>query len=86
MLALWGGASGAIYTLGMVRAVQRFAGPARAIGIAGLNTAYLLGGAIGAPLAGLALERLPNWGLPVSLAAVALGGGVELARRLRRQA
>ncbi|HZH46483.1 MAG TPA: MFS transporter [Roseococcus sp.] len=85
VLALWGGASGAIYTLGMIRAVRRFAGPARAIGIAGLNTAYLLGGALGAPAAGLALERLPGWGLSVLLAAVALGGGVALARAIRHQ-
>lgn len=83
-LALWGGASGAIYTLGMVHAVQRFAGPSRAIGMAALNTAYLLGGALGAPLAGLALERLPSWGLPVMLAAVGLAGGAVLAGLLRR--
>lgn len=84
LLAAWGGAAGAIYTLGMVSAVQRFAGPARAFGMAGLNTAYLLGGAIGAPVAGLALETLPGWGLPVMLAVLALGGGVALAQRKLR--
>ncbi len=83
VLAVWGGASGAIYTLGMVRAVQRFAGPARALGMAGLNTASLLGGAIGAPVAGLALETLPGWGLPVLLALLGLGGCVALARSVR---
>lgn len=79
VLAIWGGAAGAIYTLGMVRAVQRFAGPARAIGMAGLNTAYLLGGALGAPLGGLLLEAVPGWGLPVAVAVVALGGGLALS-------
>lgn len=79
VLAVWGGAAGAIYTLGMVRAVQRFAGPARALGMAGLNTAYLLGGALGAPLGGLLLEAVPGWGLPVALAGVALGGGLGLS-------
>jgi len=79
VLAVWGGAAGAIYTLGMVRAVQRFAGPARALGMAGLNTAYLLGGAIGAPLGGLLLETSPGWGLPVALAVVALAGGLGLS-------
>ncbi|TCH96692.1 MFS transporter [Roseococcus sp. SYP-B2431] len=79
VLAVWGGAAGSIYTLGMVRAVQRFAGPARALGMAGLNTAYLLGGALGAPLGGLLLESVPGWGLPVALAAVALGGGLALS-------
>jgi len=79
VLAVWGGAAGAIYTLGMVRAVQRFAGPARALGMAGLNTAYLLGGAIGAPLGGLLLETTPGWGLPVALAVVALVGGLSLS-------
>jgi MFS family permease len=79
VLAVWGGAAGSIYTLGMVRAVQRFAGPARALGMAGLNTAYLLGGAFGAPLGGLLLEAVPGWGLPVVLALIALGGGVALS-------
>ncbi|UPY37540.1 MFS transporter [Sediminicoccus sp. KRV36] len=79
VLAVWGGAAGAIYTLGMVRAVQRFAGPARALGMAGLNTAYLLGGAIGAPLGGLLLEAVPGWGLPLAVSVVALGGGLALS-------
>lgn len=86
VLALWGGAAGAIYTLGMVRAVQRFAGPARALGMVGLNTAYLLGGAAGAPLAGLLLDTLPGFGLPVALALLALAGGGALARGLARAA
>jgi MFS family permease len=84
LLAIWGGAAGAIYTLGMVRAVQRFAGPTRALGMAGLNTAYLAGGALGAPAAGLMLETLPGWGLPVALAVVALVGGLALARTALR--
>nr|WP_314074145.1 MFS transporter [uncultured Roseococcus sp.] len=87
VLAIWGGAAGSIYTLGMVHAVQRFAGPARALGMAGLNTAYLLGGAVGAPLGGLLLEAVPGWGLPVALATVALGGGLALSiAALRRGA
>jgi MFS family permease len=84
VLAVWGGAAGAIYTLGMVRAVQRFAGPARALGMAGLNTAYLLGGAAGAPVAGLLLDGLPGFGLPVALALLALAGGVALSRAALR--
>jgi MFS family permease len=84
VLAVWGGAAGAIYTLGMVRAVQRFAGPSRALGMAGLNTAYLLGGAAGAPVAGVLLDTMPGWGLPVALAVFALAGGVALARAATR--
>ena len=79
VLAAWGGAAGSIYTLGMVRAVKRFAGPARAMGIAGLNTAYLLGGAIGAPLGGLLLQSAPAWGLPSFIAVTALVAGAGLA-------
>jgi len=79
LLAVWGGAAGAIYTLGMVRAVQRFAGPARAMGMASLNTAYLVGGAIGAPMGGLLLQALPGWGLPAAMAVVALAAGAALA-------
>ncbi len=84
LLAVWGGAAGAIYTLGMVRAVQRLAGPTRALGMAGLNTAYLAGGALGAPASGIMLETLPAWGLPVALALVALAGGLALARTALR--
>lgn len=83
VLTVWGGASGAIYTLGMVRAVQRFAGPARALGMAGLNTAYLLGGATSAPLAGLALGHGPAWALPLLLALIGLAGCIALARAVR---
>jgi MFS family permease len=85
VLAVWGGAAGSIYTLGMVRAVQRFAGPARALGMAWLNTAYLLGGALGAPLGGLLLEAVPGWGLPAALTTVALGGGMALSMAARRR-
>ncbi|MCX7932468.1 MAG: MFS transporter [Rhodovarius sp.] len=84
VLAVWGGAAGAIYTLGMVRAVQRFAGPARAIGMAGLNTAYLLGGAIGAPVAGVVLERGGDAALTGAVALLALAGGAGLAALSRR--
>ena len=80
VLALWGGAAGAIYTLGMVRAVQRFAASTRALGLAGLNAAYLLGGTLGAPVAGGLLEWLPAWGLPLGIAVMALGAGLALAR------
>ena len=79
VLAVWGGAAGSIYTLGMVRAVQRFAGPARAMGMASLNTAYLLGGALGAPIGGLLLQSTPAWGLPAVIATVAVAGGAVLA-------
>ncbi|RVT92323.1 MFS transporter [Rhodovarius crocodyli] len=79
LLSVWGGAAGAIYTLGMVRAVQRFAGPARAMGMAGLNTAYLTGGAIGAPLGGLVLQAMPGAGLSVALAVLALSAGLGLS-------
>lgn len=79
VLALWGGAAGAIYTLGMVRAVRRFAGPARAMGMAWLSTAYLMGGSLGAPLGGLMLQSLPGWGLPAAIALVTLAAGATLA-------
>jgi len=62
VLAVWGGAAGSIYMLGMVHAVQRFAGPARTLGMALLNTAYLLGGALGAPLGGWRWRRFRDGG------------------------
>jgi hypothetical protein len=52
--------------------------------MAGLNTAYLLGGAAGAPVAGVLLDTMPGWGLPVALAMFAVAGGVALARAATR--
>jgi predicted MFS family arabinose efflux permease len=82
VLALFGGAGGAFYTLGMVSAAARLAGPGRTVVVSGLNTAYLLGGALGAPAAGLLLHAAPA-ALPWALAAVLLGAGLGVARGLR---
>jgi hypothetical protein len=51
--------------------------------MAGLNTAYLLGGACGAPVAGAVLDLAPAGGLSLLLAIVALGGTAALARAVR---
>lgn len=58
---IWGGVGGALYTLTMVRVAHQFKGPDTAAGTAAMITGYTLGGAVGPPVSGLALQAL---GLP----------------------
>jgi hypothetical protein len=88
-LALFGGASGALYTLGLVAAAQRARAGTRGAALAGLNLAYLAGAVAGAQGGGLVLAAapgfavaglaLPTLGLSVVLALVVLPAALLLA-------
>jgi MFS family permease len=80
-LAVLGGAGGALYTLGMVHAAARFAGPGQPVAMAGLNIGYLGGGMLGAPAAGALLAAAPA-ALPWAMAAFVLAVGLGVARRM----
>ncbi len=80
-LAVLGGAGGALYTLGMVHAASRFAGPGQPVAMAGLNIGYLGGGMLGAPAAGALLAAAPGL-LPWAMAAAVLAVGLGVARRM----
>lgn len=79
MLAVWGAAASAFMTTAFIALATRLSGAARATAIAGLNAAYLLGGAVGAPAAAAMQAVLPSGLLPAVLAA-----GVALALLMPR--
>jgi hypothetical protein len=94
-LALFGGAGGALYTLGLVAAARRARGGTRGAALAGLNLAYLAGAVVGAQGGGLVLAAapgfalagvpLPTLGLSVVLALVVVPAALWLARGASRR-
>ncbi len=80
---VWGGVGGALYTLTMIRVAHLFHGQDTAAGSAAVITGYTLGGALGPPVSGAALQALGAPGLCVWLAALALGV-MACARRVHR--
>ena len=71
---IWGGVGGALYTLTMVRVAHQFKGADTAAGTAAMITGYTLGGALGPPVSGLALQwlGLPGLGLWLAILSVAV--------------
>ncbi|HKB53546.1 MAG TPA: MFS transporter [Ramlibacter sp.] len=80
---VWGGVGGALYTLSMVQVARRFAGRATAGGAAAMITGYTLGGTLGPPASGTALQVGGLAGLAAALALLALGA-LWGARRVER--
>lgn len=89
LVALWGAAGAALYTLAMVEIGRRHVGgdPAAADGEALVDStgvlvlAYTAGGMVAPPLAGLMIDLAPRFGLAAALAAVALAGLLALRPR-----
>jgi MFS family permease len=69
---VWGGVGGALYTLAMVQVAHRFAGRATAGGAAAMITGYTLGGTLGPPASGSALDWFGVPGLAALLSLLAL--------------
>lgn len=69
---VWGGVGGALYTLSMVQVAHRFAGRATAGGAAAMITGYTLGGTVGPPASGSALDWFGVPGLAGLLSLLAL--------------
>jgi hypothetical protein len=92
-LALFGGAGGALYTLGLIAAARRARAGTRGAALAGLNLAYLAGATVGAQAGGLILAAspgfallsvpLPTLGLSAAIALLVLPSAVLLARGAR---
>lgn len=68
----WGGIYYAIYTLALVRLGEQFSGAALVAGNAACGAAWGIGGILGAPVAGAAMDWVGTLGFPVSMA-VAFG-------------
>ncbi len=83
--AVWGGVGGALYTLTMIRVAHEFGARSTAGGAAAMILGYTLGGAIGPPASGAALQAAGSVGLAVLLSGVA-GCALLAAQRLPRTA
>jgi MFS family permease len=70
MLFLWGGAMAGLYSLALARLGERFEGPALAQANATFISCYSIGGLVGPPGAGAAMDRWGPDGLPYGVALV----------------
>ncbi|WP_395446364.1 MFS transporter (plasmid) [Aminobacter sp. UC22_36] len=64
---LWGGASFGIYTMALIQLGERFTGQALIAGNAGFALAWGIGGIVGSPATGLAIQLIGHQGLPLAL-------------------
>ena len=83
-LAGLGGASGALYTLAVIRAGATGSALDAMGVIAGVGVVYSLGSVIGPAAGGFALTWAPDWGLPWMLAAAGAAGLAAVARLDRK--
>jgi len=84
LLLVWGGVSFAIYSVGLALLGQRFKGGDIARANAALTGVYTLGGMIGPPIAGGALDFVGKPGFGLSLAACYAIAGIGALLALRR--
>lgn len=68
MVFLWGGVTFGIYTMSLIELGTRFAGETLIAGNAAFAVVWGIGGIIGAPATGLAMQVVGDQGLPWSLA------------------
>jgi len=68
MLFAWGAASFGIYTIALIQLGERFSGQALIAGNAAFALVWGLGGIVGSPAAGMAMQLVGHQGLPLSLA------------------
>jgi MFS family permease len=63
----WGGVSFGIYTMSLIQLGERFSGQALIAGNAAFAVVWGIGGIVGSPATGLAMQLIGHQGLPVSL-------------------
>lgn len=76
---LWGGTYYAIFTLALVMLGRRFSGNSLVAGNATFAATWGVGGLIGTPLAGAAMQRFGPVGFPATLVAIFLGLALAVA-------
>lgn len=67
LVFLWGGVSFGIYTMTLIQLGERFRGRALIAGAAAFSFTWGVGGIVGSPAAGLAMQLAGRQGLPLSL-------------------
>jgi MFS family permease len=78
---VWGGVGGALYTLSAISLGAQFEGNGLIAAIAFAVAAYTLGGIVGPPAAGFAIELSPQYGLPLFYGAVGTLSALSLYRK-----
>lgn len=84
LVFVWGGVSFGIYTMSLIQLGERFSGQALIAGNAAFALAWGIGGIVGSPAAGLAMQLIGHHGLPLSLGLLCCVLAVLLMVRKRR--
>lgn len=81
---VWGGASFGIYTMSLIQLGERFTGRALIAGNAAFAVVWGIGGIVGSPATGLAMQLIGHQGLPSSLGLLCCVLAVLLMAERRR--
>ncbi|WP_416377202.1 MFS transporter [Aminobacter sp. MET-1] len=84
LVFVWGGVSFGIYTISLIQLGERFGGQALIAGNAAFALAWGIGGIVGSPATGLAMQLIGHHGLPLSLGLLCCVLAVLLMARKRR--
>lgn len=84
LVFLWGGVSFGIYTMSLIQLGERFTGQALIAGNAAFAVAWGLGGIVGSPATGLAMQWLGHRGLPLALGFLSCVLALFLLAKMRR--
>lgn len=84
LLFIWGGVSFGIYTLALIQLGERFTGHALIAGNAAFALAWGVGGILGSPATGLAMQWTGHEGLPLSLGLLSCILSMFLLAKMRR--
>lgn len=84
LVFVWGGVSFGIYTMALIQLGERFTGQALVAGNAAFAFAWGMGGIVGSPATGLAMQLVGHQGLPLSLGLLCCVLAVFLVAARRR--
>ncbi|RUM98239.1 MFS transporter [Pseudaminobacter arsenicus] len=84
LVFVWGGASFGIYTMALIQLGERFTGQALIAGNAAFAFVWGIGGIVGSPTTGLAMQLVGHQGLPLSLGLLCCVLAVLLMAQRRR--
>lgn len=84
LVFVWGGASFGIYTMSLIHLGERFTGQALIAGNAAFALVWGIGGIVGSPATGLAMQLIGHQGLPSSLGLLCCVLSVFLMTKRRR--
>jgi MFS family permease len=84
LVFVWGGVSFGVYTMSLIQLGERFTGQALIAGNAAFAFAWGVGGIVGSPATGLAMQLIEHQGLPWSLGLLCFVLAVLLMKERRR--